>query len=216
MAEMIWLLVGFILTLLIFSYLLGDNPLFRLGTYLLVGVTAGYSAALVIDQVILKRLVVPLLIGPWDKQLLAVVPLLLGLLLFSKLSPSFARLGNLPVAYMVGVGAAVAVGGAVTGTIFGQVSSSIQSLTFGNGILALIQAVIVLLGAVSTLVYFQFSARRNGQEVSRPRLVEWIAKVGQVFIGITLGAVFAGVYASALTTLIQRLEFLMNVILELI
>jgi hypothetical protein len=43
-------------------------------------------------------------------------------------------------------------------------------------------------------------------------LVESLARIGQVFIGITLGALFAGVYASALTALMERIGFLFNVI----
>jgi hypothetical protein len=37
-----------------------------------------------------------------------------------------------------------------------------------------------------------------------------MAKIGQVFIAITLGALFAGVYATAITALIERLDFIMQ------
>jgi hypothetical protein len=36
--------------------------------------------------------------------------------------------------------------------------------------------------------------------------------VGQVFIAITLGAIFAGVFASALAALIERLSFLVSTV----
>ena len=60
---MIFTLVGFVLTLMVFSYIFGDNFLFRLASYLFVGVSGGYVGALVIDQVILPRLIYPLLEG---------------------------------------------------------------------------------------------------------------------------------------------------------
>ena len=44
MNEFIGLIVGFILTLLVFSYLLGDNPLYRIAIHLLVGTSAAYAA----------------------------------------------------------------------------------------------------------------------------------------------------------------------------
>ena len=66
-------------------------------------------------------------------------------------------------------------------------------------------------------MYFQFSARapdpnQPGGPARRGILVESLARIGQVFIGITLGALFAGVYASALTALMERIGYLFNVI----
>ena len=82
MADLIWTLVGFTLTLLIFSYLFGDQPLFRVTTYLFIGVAAGYAAVLILYQIILGRLVYPLMEG----SLITLAPLLLSLLLLLKLS----------------------------------------------------------------------------------------------------------------------------------
>ena len=50
--DYIWTLVGFFLTLLVFSYLFGDNPLFRIVTYLFIGVSAGYTAAIILYYVL--------------------------------------------------------------------------------------------------------------------------------------------------------------------
>ena len=36
-------LTGFIFTVLILSYLLGDNPLFRVGIHLFIGISVGYA-----------------------------------------------------------------------------------------------------------------------------------------------------------------------------
>ena len=75
--DLIWTLVSFILTLLIFSYLLGDNPLFRVASYLFVGVTAGYVAVVVIYQVILPKLIWPLMEGNLLEKGLTLIPLVL-------------------------------------------------------------------------------------------------------------------------------------------
>ena len=73
--------LGFLFTVLIFSYLLGDNPLFRIGTYIFVGVTAGYVAAVAMWQVIYPRLLYPLAYGTiLEKALLGIPFLLAGLL----------------------------------------------------------------------------------------------------------------------------------------
>ena len=53
-------LIGFALTLMVFSYLLGDNFFFRAALYLLVGVSSGYIAAVLITKVILPLLIAPI------------------------------------------------------------------------------------------------------------------------------------------------------------
>ena len=42
MSDQIGLWIGFILTLMVFSYLLGDNFLYRLAIYIFVGLAAGF------------------------------------------------------------------------------------------------------------------------------------------------------------------------------
>ena len=51
-ADLIWMLVSFFLTVLVLSYIFGDNPLFRFATYLFVGVAAGYVAVIIVQNVI--------------------------------------------------------------------------------------------------------------------------------------------------------------------
>ena len=52
--------MAFLLTLFIFSYLIGDNPLFRIAVYIFVGVSAGYVAAVACRQVLWPDLFFPL------------------------------------------------------------------------------------------------------------------------------------------------------------
>jgi hypothetical protein len=42
-------------------------------------------------------------------------------------------------------------------------------------------------------------------------VVEFLAQVGRVFIAITLGALFAGVFSAALAALIERMDSIIQV-----
>jgi hypothetical protein len=220
MQDLIWTLVGFVLTLLVFSYLFGDNFLFRVASNIFVGVSAGYVAVVVIYQVLLPRLILPLIQGSMLERLLVLVPLVMAALLLTKISTQFSSLGKLPMAYLVGVGAAVAIGGAIFGTLFGQIGGAAQPFNLsapGGGIARLLEGLLILIGTVGTLAYFQFGApSRGAQPAARSPIVESLALAGQVFIGITLGAMFAGVYAASLTALMDRLQFVLTVIAQLI
>ncbi len=200
-------LVSFLLTVMVFSYLWKDNALFRLAVYLFVGVSAGYVGAVACRQVLLPRLILPLLEG----DLLAAFPLLLGLALLGKLSRRTAALGNPSLALMVGVGTAVAIGGAVLGTLIPQVQATINNFELDPArsmAEQILDASTFLVGTVTTLVYFHYSARPGAQGPQRSKLVTLLGWVGQIFIAITFGVIFAGVYAAALTALIERLSSL--------
>jgi hypothetical protein len=123
------------------------------------------------------------------------------------------------MAVLVGVGAAAAVGGALIGTLLPQVNAAIDAFdlrTAGGGANALFQLAeggIMFLGTVFTLASFHFSVGRAADGTPRQnRILGGIAWVGRIFIAITFGVLFAGVYMSALTALIERLSFVLNFI----
>jgi hypothetical protein len=121
------------------------------------------------------------------------------------------------MAYLVGVGAAVAIGGAWIGTLAPQVAATVNQFalqgSFFESLGAFFNASIILLGAVTSLAYFHFGARPNLQgdgTARRNAILEGLAWVGRIFIAITLGAIFAGVYAAALTAFIERISSLIT------
>ncbi|MGC8838462.1 MAG: hypothetical protein ACP5UM_08605, partial [Anaerolineae bacterium] len=119
--------VAFVLTLMVFSYLLGDNPLFRLAEHLFVGVAVGYAVVVVWRTVLVPRLWAPLAADPvanWP----FLIPLVLGLLLLARVRSRWSSLANLPMGFLFGVGAALSIGGALLGTLYPQMQASLVSL----------------------------------------------------------------------------------------
>jgi hypothetical protein len=218
--DWIGALIGFALTLMVFSYLIGDNPLFRLTMHIFIGVSAGFAAVTAIENVIFPRLIEPFFNDNQGDLIWAIIPLILAGLLLFKISPRFAFIGNLPTAYLVGISAAAAIGGAVTGTLIPQVFATINLLDLGSNQvfetsqgLRFVNGVIILVGTLATMVYFQFS--KISQTSERSQIQNWIdgiGQIGQVFIAITFGFLFAGIFSAALTALIGRAVFLTDFI----
>jgi hypothetical protein len=204
-------LIAFLFTLVIFSYLIGDNPLFRIAVYVFVGVSAGYVAVVAFWQVLWPDLLRPFFTGPTAQKAILLVPFVLSGLLLMKGWPSLTRLGMPAMGVLVGVGAAVALGGAVVGTILPQVNATAGNFapaTWASAE-APFDALIILAGVITTLVYFHFGARATADgAVRRFQPIEIGAFVGGIFVAIALGVLFAGVYSAALTAFIERLYFL--------
>jgi hypothetical protein len=210
--------ISFLFTIMVLSYLIGDNALFRFAIHVFVGVSAGYAAAVAIYQVIWPYLLIPLVTASMLERALLIVPLLLSALMLMKISPRLSWLGGPAVGYLVGAGAAVAIGGAVLGTILPQVNAAAEPFDVVglaqrgvNPWQSVFNGVVMMIATISTLAYFHFGAKRKADgSVQRNGLIEAIAWVVKLFVALTLGVLFAGVYAAALSAFVERIQSLLR------
>ncbi len=220
-ADLFGGLLAWLLTLMVLSFLIRDNPLFRVATYVFVGVASGYAGAIAWHNVLRPGLIDPVVTrGPGALlDITLVVPWVLILLLLFKLSPATSRLGSVSTALLVGVGAGVVVGGAITGTLIPQSVAAMATLsptavtptTGETGLERTFSVLVLLVGTVSTLVYFQFTARKTATgEAQRAALVNAVAWVGRLFIAVTFGVMYAGVLMATLVILSERVQFLVS------
>jgi hypothetical protein len=207
--DQIGMAASLIFTLMIFSYLLGDNFLYRLAVYVFVGLAAGFVTMVTVESAILPWLQSTVL-NPnagVPERAFGIIPFLLGALLLLKISPRFGRLGNLALAFIIGVGTAVAIVGAVSGTLLplADDTTRLVSTDTANG-------VVMLLGVVSTLVYFQYVARRvPGQLATTGRrgiFIQAVSAIGKSFIVVTLGALYGSAILTGLTIFSERIAFI--------
>ena len=220
--EFLSAIVGLVLTLMVFSYLIGDNPLFRFAVYLFIGSASGYAAAIVWYQLVYPSIQKLPSLEPLQ-LIIGIVPIFLGVTLFSKLLPRISWIGNFAMAVLVGVGAATTIGGALIGTLIPQALASMNGLDFrgagsnSGAFYKLFEGAIMLIGTVVTLVYFQFSAKRTEDgSLKRNPIIEILAWLGRIFIAVTFGVLFASVYMTALTAMIERWSSVINTIKSLL
>lgn len=194
--------VGFLLTIAILSFVIKDNPLYRLAVHILVGVSAGYAVVIVINEVF-----IPLFDSLSQEpdlvvRLYWIVPLLLSTMLLLKLIPRTARIGNSSMAVIFGVGAAVGLLGAIQGTLLPQILVRYDNALLGIGVGLL---------AIIALAYFFFTARQSEQGVAKnPVWYPFVGTAGRVVITMTLAGLFAGVLNTSIVLLVQRVGFYME------
>jgi hypothetical protein len=227
----IW--VGFIFSLLIFSALLGDNALTRLAQHILVGASLGYTAILVLRDVLQPRLFTPLFGAGTSvvSSLLQVqlwVPLLLGGLLWAaglarmlgsdkpalgtegmgrRLLPG---LGMIPVALLLGIGVAVGLIGVLQGTVLPQLWRTASTGIIGSAAPSdFFAGLLTLLLTTATLLHL--SVQVEQQLTRQPALMRRIfavwAALGKRALWVATGVIFARLVAARLSLLIGRFEF---------
>lgn len=199
-------IIAIVLTIMVLSRIVGDNPLFRFAQYVFVGVSLGLAFVVSYHQV-LRPAVVGLSSGNAIAPLLYGVPLALGLLLFPRITrrQQWSWMANIPLALVFGIGAALAVGGAIAGTLTPQILDTARSRS--GSIAEIIGAVVLALGTVVTLSAFYYTVPREGRSGN---LVRSSAAIGHWLLMIAFGFFFASAVQTYMSALIERLRFILS------
>ena len=223
MAEGTLTFISFVLTLMVFSYVLGDLPLvqnlYRLAVYIFVGMTAAYTTIVTYEGVILPYLqdiqdpaASWTVLGGAADIVIFFTALLFGLLLLLKPIAGGSCLTNSVLAVVVAVSAATALVGALSGTLLPFLHQTAQlPAGVSSDLAALAEFLVMFIGTVTVLFYFQHQASRGADGAGEPHFISRALRwVGKVFVVVTLAAVYAAMMLSSLTVLTERIGFLFS------
>jgi hypothetical protein len=217
--EFIGSIIAAILTLMVFSYIFGDNFLFKLASHIFVGVSVGYATIILWHEVFKPALT------PDENNLILVLPaLIFCFLLILKIRPTQDEvtnvLGGIAMAFVLGVGAALAVGGVLFGTLMPQIATmtnlSLNPMHYPDtetemGLVQWLNNIIIVLGTIGTFFYFTFTVRPKGMLGGlREGFVRFWAGMGRLMIILTMAALFANTVMARVAVLVSRLQFLVG------
>jgi hypothetical protein len=185
------------LTLCVFSFLYKENPFYRFAEHLFVGASAGYLLAVQWQSVLLPNVWTPL---THDHDWLVLIPLALGLMMLARAWGKGAGIARWSIAFYVGIYSGVAIPGYMQAQIFAQLADAAKPFAPGWGA---VNSVLVLVGLLSVLSYFFFSAPHRGVHGAN-------AKVGVYFLMVAFGASFGYTVMARVSLLIARVQFLLR------
>lgn len=192
----IWLRAYLILSL--FSFLYKDNRFYKLSEHIFAGLSAGYYIGLIWQTVILQQLVNPMVDnGEWW----LIFPGILGVLMFTRLSKKYSWVSRVSLAFVIGNTAGIYLLSELHGKVLPQMRSTMVSLNSGDGIARILLSLVVIVGVITTLIYFYFSKEHKG-------IIGISAKVGIWFIMLAFGAHFGYTVMGRISLLIGRTQFL--------
>ena len=209
-SDLIGGILAVALTLLVFSYLLGNNPLYRLAQHLFVGVSLGYVGTVVLTTILLPR--IGAVATDWRANLPTLVPLVLGLLIIVRLVRPGSSAAGLPFLIIAVIAATLALAGTLMGTLVPQTAATMLGLNPARPF-DLVNNGIIILGVIVTLHYFSFGVRADG---ARTAIGTVVAGAGRWLIIITLGAVLGTLTVSFVSALIERVDFVFQVVSDVI
>jgi hypothetical protein len=192
MTSVIGGLIGTLFLISVMSMLWKDNIFFRFGQAAIMGASVAHYTFMNFQSVHTNA-IKPILAG----NVLFIIPLILGLLTYSRLRSDVSWLAKYPTNVLIGVGTGVMIAGTLRGQIIDQIKQTIlDAFTGFNGIL-------ILIGVVTAFSFFIFTKEHTGA-------LGTSVKIGRVFLMISLGANFSGELVWYLTQMIGRLMYVLN------
>lgn len=212
-ADIFGIIIGAGLTVAVLSYLLGDNFVYRLVLHAFTGALLGYTFAVVLADLLFTRL------DHVQRQPFLLLAVAIGLALFAlKSIRRIAYLGNFPLAFLIGVGIAVALSGALVGTLIPQVRATGSAFQYdAQDPLGAIKGIVIVGGTICTLFAFDItlSPNRRGIVGSLGTIVRVLGTIGQLFLTVALAVAFAGALTASLTFFIGRVQYLVEALVRI-
>jgi hypothetical protein len=193
----IW--VAALFTLAIFSFLYKDNPVYKFAEHLLVGVSAGYYLVQYFFSAAYKKFYVPVFI---NGEYWLIVGGILGIMMFARLSRRSEWISRYPVAFYVAAWAGYVIPSYIQVRVLQQARSTMFN-PFDMSVQEALSATVLLVGVVTTLLYFYFSAEHKGG-------LKHVSRIGVTFLMIGFGATFGYNVMGRVSLLIGRFQFLLT------
>ena len=208
-----WIAAG--LTLFMFSFIYKDNPLFRFGEHLYLGISAGYGSTVYWISYIKPKLIYPLFPtldpsygtpGGTSQKYWVIIPAIMGIFILMRLVPGKAWLSRITFAFIIGGGTGIGLPLVVLNAFLPQFSATVQAIpwkvTSLDEATLLLNSLVLFFGALTVLVYFFFSVEHRG-------FAGGVSRVGIYFLMISFGASFGYTIMARVSLLIGRIQFLM-------
>jgi len=167
---------------------------YRFAEDLTVGVMGGYILYSISDNTV-SNFINPLIKG----DMLSLAPIIIGVILWGQLlKPSQRWVARAPLAFITGVGSAVALKGAV----YGNILTYIQSMATPPGYdpYTLFNFIIAGLATITSVVYFFFTVEHKGALLP-------VTKLGRFFMMVAFGSVAGSSVLSNITFIFNRTQW---------
>ncbi|MGE5580182.1 MAG: hypothetical protein ACM3WU_09090 [Bacillota bacterium] len=202
--ERIGIWLAAIMTLSAYSYLWKENPFFRVGEHLLIATNVSYLA--ITGYTNIKQSLAPI---STEGRYTLIIPVILGVLLFTRWFPKLAWLSRISVAFMMGVTGAVSITGAISANFVKQIAATMIPLNSVNN-------VIIVVGTLCTVSYFLFIQGKSPAGQSWGTFTNVLGNIGKWIMMVAFGAAFGATVMGRLTLVMGRLQYLFGTWIPLI
>ena len=195
-----WVWIAFFFTLSVFTFLWKDNFLYKLAENVTVGIGMGFWIVLWWNQTVVGQFWTPLSTD-FGSNFHLIIPAIMGLFMITRIIPKYAWMSRYALAFTIGSGAGFGLPRVIQGGVLQQLYATLLPINFTS--VGLGYNLIIIIGTLSSLIYFFFSKEHKGA-------IGGVAKLGIWFLMIGFGATFGYTVMARLSLFIGRVLFILK------
>lgn len=197
--DLIGIWVAAFYTIGIYTLTIKVNPWYRFVEYTFVGLAVGYA------MVMALRSIQSIAIDPIAKgNVSLIIPLVLGLLLFTRFIKSAAAFSRWGIALLIGVGLGLGARGAVDAMLLKQIQATFISPIAADALKSFNNILIIIM-VVTVIFYFIFVVQ---QKPGTPSGI--LAKIARIAMMATFGTAYGNTITFRINLFIERMMFLIH------
>ncbi len=170
-----------------------DNPFYRVCQNVFVGACAGHAIGIAIGNIVNYGFQ-PLF---RNSQIDLFIPIILGILLYTRFFSRISWLSRWPVAFLVGVGVGQTIYASLRSQVINQAIAAMTKFP-GESFGTTLNGLVSIIGLLSILTYFLFT-------VPQTKFVKGFSQLGRWFMMVTFGVGFGNVVSGRLSVLLGEL-----------
>ena len=180
--EIVASLLSVIITLSALSFLWKENVFYRYIEHIYVGFAAAHALIMAFNY-LQNRTITPLIQG----DLMLIIPLIMGLMLFLKFFKSTEHFSRWPLALLIGGQIGLNVAAKVSGNLINQIIGTMLPLSN-------ISNIVIVIGVITGVAHFLFT-----KNIVANKTIDYVTRTGRIIVLTYLAATFAQVTLTRLT-----------------
>ena len=204
--DALYAFIQFGMVLSVWSYLYKDNVFSRISATIIISISTVHFLMWNIKQ-LYTQAIIPMTAGRW----LLIVPIILGLLLYARLSRKYAWIASYSYSITLGLGTGATLTTLVAGSITGLIASTAAKPFQGTDLFLQASAFLLLVGTIVAMTYWLFTREAKG-------ILGYAVKIGRLFLMAGIGCLYAedvvwsqSLFVSAMEMVLKN--FIRNVLL---
>lgn len=187
----------------VFSFALWkENPYFRFCEHASLGTGLGFTFVQIV-KFISTNAVSPLI---KSNEIIYLVPIILGLMLYTRFKASTRWISRYPMMIVIGVGMALGMRGGLFTYIISQIKATMNMSIMTNNALTNFNNLVMLLITVFVLLFFTFTILKGETKGS---VMYRVRRISRIFIMAGLGGFFGSITLARLTLIAGQIKKLL-------
>ncbi len=195
-----------IFTILLLSVVFKDNPAYRFAEHTYVGLYSGYGVVVTWFNYIRTNVTTDILGG---KHLSYIIPIIIGLLIYTRYVKSIAWLSRYTICFNLGIGCGYVLAKDFKPYFVDQVRATFLLLWGTGDWWKTVSNWVYVIGTVTSLVYFLFTLEKKGVQ-------GYVSQIGRITMMVAFGAAFGNTVMARVSLFLGRMQFLLETWLEVI